>query len=813
MGTQKNTNDSSSDAQFSIPIQGMTCASCVNRIEKAVSKIEGVKSVQVNLATEKAQVILTQPSILVGVKEAIENAEYDIPTDEISFRVKGMTCASCINTIETFLSKVPGIIESTLNLATETGRAKVIKGLATYQTLAQAIRDAGYEAENVTHVGFKKNDDDRQIELNRERNRLVFSILLTLPLVIPMLIEPFGYHLMPPAWLQLLLATPVQFIFGARFYKAAFRALKAKTGNMDLLVALGTTAAYGLSLFQIYKNAGALEPLAHRGVHLYFESSAVIISLILLGKYLEARAKQQTSAAIKALQTLRPDVATVMRNGVQREVSLDEIRIGDVVIVKAGERITVDGVIIKGTTQVDESMMTGESLPVSKFEGDIVIGGSINTDGLIQIETRAIGGETTLAKIIRLVENAQAGKAPIQRLVDQVSSIFVPIVILIAMTTILLWGFLSGNWEQAIIYGVAVLVIACPCALGLATPTAIMVGTGMAAKNGILIKDAEALEVTHSITTVAFDKTGTLTEGRPTIAFLKTFGIEEHQFLQLAASIQSASGHPLAKAVVEKAKSLSLVFNPVSDLKTISGFGVEAKIANKNYVLGNAKLMLQHGFSLSAQSNLIQTLQIEGKTISFLGQLDSKKLLGVIGFFDQVKAEAKQTVQALHRLGIKTVMMTGDNFGSANAIGLELGIYNVRAEVLPQDKANEIELLKSQGEIVAMVGDGINDAPALASAHVGLAMSTGTDVAMHSAGITLMRGNPLLIPDAIDISKKTYRKIKQNLFWAFIYNIIGIPLAAFGFLNPMIAGGAMALSSLSVIANALWLKRWKPKSQ
>lgn len=743
----------------------------------------------------------------------IKKAKDEITTEEFSFRVKGMTCSSCINTIENYLSKIPGLIESSINLANETARAKIIKGLVTYQIIEQAIRDAGYEAEIISEVSLKKYDENRQVELVRERNKLGMSVLLTLPLVMPMLLEPLGYHLMPPIWLQLILVTLVQFVFGARFYKAAFRALKAKTGNMDLLVALGTSAAYGLSVFQIYKNWGALEHLSHMGVHLYFESSAVIISLIMMGKYLEARAKQQTSAAIKALQTLRPDVATVLSKGIQREVSLGAIRVGDIVIVRAGERITVDGVIIKGATQVDESMMTGESLPVSKVAGDSVIGGSINTDGLIQIETQAIGNETTLAKIIRLVENAQTGKAPIQRLVDKVSAVFVPIVILIAMLTTLAWGVFGGDWQQAIIYGVAVLVIACPCALGLATPTSIMVGTGLAAKFGILIKDAEALEVTHSITTVAFDKTGTLTEGKPTVSFLKTFGFEENDFLKLAASIQSGSEHPLAKAVVVKAKSLALVFDPVLELKTIPGFGVEARIAGSDYVLGNAKLMLQNGISFSQHSDLIQSLQREGKTISFLGKVGSKNVLGVIGFFDQVKPEAKQTIQALHRLGIKTVMMTGDNFGSANAVGKELGIDVVRAEVLPQDKACEIELLKTQGEIVAMVGDGINDAPALASAHVGFAMATGTDVAMHSAGITLMRGNPLLIPDAIEISRKTYRKIQQNLFWAFIYNIIGIPLAALGMLNPMIAGGAMALSSVSVIANAFWLKRWKPESQ
>ncbi len=812
MSTQQSSQSSAKALSFSIPIQGMTCASCVGRIEKSINKVEGIVSVQVNLATEMAQVQLKSKKDFGAVLLAITKAGYEVPTEEMNFRVTGMTCSSCISHIEEFLAEVPGMLNASVNLATESARVTVVKGLVSSAQLADAVRDAGYEAHFDLNKKVSTLDDEKEQMLSAERKRLMVSILLTLPLVVPMLLEPFGIHYMPPAWVQFLLATPVQFFLGARFYKAAYKALRAKTGNMDLLVALGTTAAYGLSVFQIVKYWGQLEHLDHMGAHLYFESAAVIVTLILLGKYLEARAKQQTSSAIKALQTLRPEVATVLREGAQVELAIDALRVGDVVVVKPGERIPVDGVVLVGATQVDESMMTGESLPVAKSVGDRVTGGSVNAEGLIQVETMAVGSETVLSKIIRLVETAQSAKAPIQRLVDKVSAVFVPVVIVIAALTIVGWGLFTGDWQQAILNGVAVLVIACPCALGLATPTSIMVGTGLAAKNGILIKDAEALEITHSITTVAFDKTGTLTEGKPVVMHLESFEISRDTLLSVAASIQSASEHPLAKAVVAKAVEERVSFSAVQSMKAVPGFGIEASLDEKSYILGNAKLMIRYGISLAAIDGIIQSLQTQGRTVSFLAQVETRQLLGVIGFSDRIKPEALATVQALHHLGIKTVMVTGDNRGSAHAVGKELGLDEIRAEVLPEEKAQVIESLKNRGETVAMVGDGINDAPALASAHVGMAMSTGTDVAMHSAGITLMRGNPLLIPDAIEISKRTFKKIQQNLFWAFIYNLIGIPLAALGLLNPMIAGGAMALSSVSVITNALLLKRWKPES-
>lgn len=745
MEMQKNLIKENQSKQFTIPISGMTCASCVNRIEKAVSKVEGVGSVQVSLGTESALVNLESPDVLNNVITAIEHA--------------------------------------------------------------------GYEAKLPTQDTSKNLLETKELELIREKKHLIFASLLTAPLVLPMLLEPFGYHLMPPIWLQLLLATPVQFYFGARFYKAAYKALRAKTGNMDLLVALGTSAAYGLSLFQVIKFWDHLAHFKHLGVHVYFESAAVIITLILLGKYLESRAKQQTSAAIRALQKLRPDVATVLRAGASLELPVEQVILGDIVLIKPGERIPVDGKIIEGSTHVDESMMTGESLPVAKDQGEKVIGGSINGEGFIKVEAQAVGAESVLSKIIRLVETAQAEKAPIQRLVDKVSSYFVPIVLGIGFLTIIMWGLYSGNWEQAIINGVAVLVIACPCALGLATPTAIMVGTGLAAKNGILIKDAESLEIAHSITTVAFDKTGTLTEGKPQVTDVKSFSIQESDLFKIAAAIQSGSEHPLAKAIVKKVKDLNLISSEVQEIKTIPGHGVQAKVEGEIYFLGNAKLMKENGISLSEHQNYVQSLFNSGRTVSYLGKQNTKELLGIIGFADRVKCEAIQAVQALKALGIKSVMITGDNAGSAAAVAKELGLEEVRSEILPQDKAQEIQTLRDRGEIVAMVGDGINDAPALATANVGMAMSTGTDVAMHSAGITLMRGNTLLVPDAVEISKKTYSKIRQNLFWAFIYNIIGIPLAAMGLLNPMIAGGAMAFSSVSVVTNALLLKRWQPKSQ
>jgi P-type Cu+ transporter len=513
------------------------------------------------------------------------------------------------------------------------------------------------------------------------------------------------------------------------------------------------------------------------------------------------------------LQQLRPEKATRLRNSQYETVGIETIQVDDIVIVKAGERIPVDGIILKGSTQVDESMMTGESLPISKTIGDKVIGGAINVDGLIQIQIKAVGSETALARIIRLVESAQAAKAPIQKLVDKVSGIFVPVIILISILTIYVWGMMTGDWEQAIINGIAVLVIACPCALGLATPTAIMVGTGLAAKYGVLIKDAEALEVTHQITAVAFDKTGTLTEGKPQVATIKTNAITEVEFLKIAAAIQSGNDHPLAKAVMDRVLVDKIQFENAHDVKVIAGLGVETQINEQKYILGNLKMIEREGLVLGEFKEPIELAQNLGQTLALLANKTTGEILGLITFSDQIKKSAKATIQQLNKMKIKTVMLTGDHRQSAKSIALDLGLDEVYSEVLPSEKASIIDQLKLRGEVVAMVGDGINDAPALSTAHVGFAMSTGTDVAMKSAAITLMRGNPLLISDAIEISRKTYRKIQQNLFWAFVYNLIGVPLAAMGMLNPMLAGTAMAFSSVSVVMNALWLKRWKPHSQ
>ncbi|HXH75636.1 MAG TPA: heavy metal translocating P-type ATPase [Bacteriovoracaceae bacterium] len=702
----------------------------------------------------------------------------------VDLDVRGMTCGSCVNRVEKALKKHEGIIESTVNLATEKARVSFEDTRLNVTSIIKFIEEAGYSA----HLPASKRE---KISLHQERRLIYISTLLTIPLVLPMLLDPFGFHFMLPGWIQLFLAIPVQFYVGARFYKSAWGAVKSLTGNMELLVAVGTSAAFGLSLYLMPTQG-----------HLYFEASSVVITLVLFGKYLESRAKQKTTAAIAALQELQPATARVLRAGKEIEIAIGEVVLGDVIIVRPGERIAIDGEILQGDTQVDESLITGESLPVLKHKADKVIGGSMNGDGLIQVKVNTLGSETTLARIIRLVEDAQAVKAPIQRLVDKVSAYFVPAVLVIAISTLIITGLMSGEWETAIINAVAVLVIACPCALGLATPTSIMVGTGVAARAGILIKDAEALEVAHSVTTLAFDKTGTLTEGKPTLSRIVATNKNEVDVLKILAGIQSGSEHPLAHAVLNEASKRKLNFERATQVKSLAGKGVEALIGENKFVLGNKKVL--EDFKLKSDFADL------GKTVSYLVQVEPPLLLGIVSFKDGIKAEAYGTIKRLKSLGIKTIMLSGDNKSAAEAVAGELGIDRVYAEVMPQDKSRIIQELKDQGEIVAMVGDGINDAPALATAHVGMAMSTGTDVAMHTSGITLMRGNPLLIPDALSISRKTYSKIKQNLFWAFIYNIIGIPLAASGYLSPAIAGAAMALSSVSVVTNSLMLKRWKP---
>ncbi|HEY1058213.1 MAG TPA: heavy metal translocating P-type ATPase [Limnobacter sp.] len=720
-------------------------------------------------------------------------------------RIEGMTCASCVARVEKALKKVPGVLDATVNLATEKAQIEA-QGVSPAQ-LMEAVHKAGYEASPV-------HSDTVEPTTTPPQSRLPAwwpvgaAAALSIPLMLPMLWMPFGVDWMLPAWLQWLLATPVQFVLGARFYKAGWRALKVGAGNMDLLVALGTSAAYGLSVYLVFAHS------AHEGMvpHLYFESSAVVITLVLLGKYLESRAKAQTVEALRALEALKVTSAIVRRHGLEAEIPVHEIRIGDVVVVRPGDRIAVDGVVREGESHVDESLLTGESLSVTKHVGSTVTGGAINTDGVLLIETTAIGSETVLSRIIHLVEEAQAKKAPIQRLVDQVSSVFVPVVLLLSAITFLAWGWLTGNWEQALLNAVAVQVIACPCALGLATPTAIMAGTGVAAQHGILIKDAEALELAHRIAVVAFDKTGTLTEGKPRVVAVEAAAQawDAHQVLELAAAVQAHSDHPLAKAIVAQAKAEALQWPAVQNLKALPGRGVEAQWNGQRVLLGNARLMQEQGVAMNTLQLQGQTHESAGQTLSWLA-LDGT-LLGLIALGDTLKPQAANAIEQLQRQGVRSVMLTGDNAGAAQTVAQGLKLTEFRANVLPQDKAAVVSELREQGQVVAMVGDGINDAPALAAADVGIAMSTGTDVAMHTAGITLMRGNPALVSDAIDISRHTFRKIRQNLFWAFVYNAVGIPLAALGLLNPMLAGAAMAMSSVSVVSNALLLKRWKPKA-
>src|SRR5450830_279102 len=740
----------------------------------------------------------------------MSNAISLAPEQEINLAITGMSCASCVGRVEKSLAKVAGVTQVSVNLANE--KATITASLAVPAVmLIAAVERAGYTAQELlasTDIAPSSLPNGWPVAV---------AALLSAPLLLPMLLAPLGSHWQLPGIWQLLLATPVQFWLGARFYGTGWRALKALNGNMDLLVALGTSAAYGLSLYQLLQQQHS----SHAQPHFYFEASATVITLVLLGKWLEARAKRQTADAIGALKALRPERALVRRDGVERELALTAIRRGDLVLVRPGERVAVDGLVLEGHSQLDESLLTGESLPVPKQPGDHVTGGAINGAGLLLVETSAIGAETVLARIIRMVEHAQAAKAPIQRLVDQVSSVFVPVVLVLAALTLLGWGLIGGNWEAALLNAVAVLVIACPCALGLATPTAIMAGTGVAARYGILIKDAEALEIAHRITTVAFDKTGTLTQGKPVLMACQAVSsyASDDALLTLAAALQQHSEHPLAHAVMQAARQRGLATPAASASSAVPGRGTQAVIDGRTTYLGSARWMAELGIALATQPQLnsaAQALEQQGNTISWLARQSddgAPALLGLLAFGDRIKDSAALAITRLHDLHIRTVMLSGDNYGAAQRVAQQLGIDTFQANILPADKAQAIAALHAEQHIVAMVGDGINDAPALAAADVGIAMSSGTDVAMQAAGITLMRGDPALVADAIDISRRTYGKIRQNLFWAFVYNIVGIPLAAFGLLNPMIAGAAMAMSSVCVVSNALLLKRWHPPSQ
>ncbi|HEX6929157.1 MAG TPA: heavy metal translocating P-type ATPase [Gammaproteobacteria bacterium] len=785
------------------PIEGMSCASCVVRVEKALQQVPGVKSAAVNLATERARVDADSQVSPTALADAVRKAGYAVGGETVELAIDGMTCASCVARVEKALRAVPGVMTASVNLATE--KARIETNGADIAGLISAVRAAGYQATPVGPSSSSSSSAQRAPKLP-DAWPVVVAALLSLPLIVPMIGEAFGFHWMLPGWVQWLLATPVQFWLGARFYVAAWKAVRAGTGNMDLLVALGTSAAYGLSVYTLLTHDGpGMAPL-------YFEAAAVIVTLILLGKWLEARAKRQTTEAIRALQALRPDTARVLREGREIELPIGEVVVGDELVVRPGERVPADGEIVRGRSAIDESLLTGESMPVTREPGDTVAGGAVNLDGLIHLRVIAVGTETVLAHIIRLVETAQAKKAPIQRLVDRVSSVFVPVVILIAAATLPGWGIVTGDWTQAILNAVAVLVIACPCALGLATPTAIMAGTGVAARHGILIKDAEALETAQAVNVVAFDKTGTLTEGRPRVDAMTAFRMTEGELLAIAAGIQHGSEHPLAQAVRDAADIAGVTPPTVEDMTALPGRGVRAAVNGLPTWFGSRRLMEELGVSSAKLDGAEAQHTTAGRTISWLAQEtgDERRLIGIVLFTDTIKPSARQAIRRLHAEGIRTVMVTGDNRGSAEVMARRLGIDDIRADVLPEHKADVIAGLKQGDARVAMVGDGINDAPALAAADVGIAMASGTDVAMQTAGITLMHNDPLRVADAIAVSKRTYRKIRQNLFWAFIYNLAGIPLAAFGLLNPMLAGAAMAFSSVSVVTNALLLRRWQP---
>jgi P-type Cu+ transporter len=735
--------------------------------------------------------------------------------------IGGMTCASCVARVERAIAKLPGVESVSVNLATESARviwaaSQVQEDSQTQQArLRRAVRDAGYEPLAAEHL------EQAPASAWASFAPVAAGLFLSTPLIVPMLADFFDVHWMLPALWQFLLATPVQFVLGARFYKAGWHALLAGSGNMDLLVALGTTAGWALSVWLwLMAPAGAM-------VHLYFEASAVVITLVLLGKWLEARAKRQTTDAIRALHALRPARARVITVDGEVDIPIEELLVGDRLVILPGERFAADGVVLEGQTQVDESMLTGEPLPVHKAAEARVTGGSINGDGRVVIRVNATGTATVLANIIRLVEDAQAAKAPIQRLVDQVSAVFVPVVLLLALATFMAWWFTGHSLEASLIYCVAVLVIACPCALGLATPAAIMAGTGVAARYGILIKDAQALEVAHHVDTVAFDKTGTLTVGQPRLLSLHAIaGTDEQPLLALAAGLQIGSQHPLAHAVVQAAKVQNLAFAAPESVKAAPGFGTEGMVQGRTLLLGSLRWMAALHVPDGAWQSQAQAMQDQGATVSVLVErtADGLVALAVLAFGDEPKSGVQAALAKLRGRGLRLVMISGDNAGAAQAMAARLGILpdEVHAEVMPGDKAALVKRLQHNEHgaphVVAFVGDGINDAPALAAADVGLAMANlnadgqggGTDVAMQAAGITLMRGDVGLVAGALDISARTVSKIRQNLFWAFVYNTAGIPLAALGYLSPVVAGAAMALSSVSVMSNALLLKRWKP---
>ncbi|MEO5372732.1 MAG: heavy metal translocating P-type ATPase [Alphaproteobacteria bacterium] len=728
------------------------------------------------------------------------------PSCDLSLQIGGMTCVACSTRLEKVLARVPGVESAVVSLAGERADIRYDPGTVIPERLMAAVAGAGFQAALPPATASDRADQDEQAVRQQRRDLMMLAVsaLLTLPLAAQMVFDVLGVHVMLHPLVQLALATPVQVWAGGRFYAGAWASLRGGAGNMDVLVALGTSAAYGLSAWRALSAPPGAMP------DLYFEAATMVITLVLLGKWLEVRARRGAADAIHALMRLRPDTARVERDGRVVEIPADEVTTGDVVVVRPGERLPVDGIVIEGESQVDESLLTGESLPVDKTPDDPVTGGAVNGGGLLRVRATAVGAGSTLARIIRLVENAQASKAPVQRLVDRVSAVFVPVVVAIAVAAFLGWWLVGGDAEHAFVAAVSVLVIACPCALGLATPTAIMVGTGVAARRGILIKDALALEMAHQVTVVAFDKTGTLTEGRPTVSDVVPVGADVPTVLRLAAAVQQGSEHPLARAVLAGAEREGIVPPPCSGFQALAGRGARAEVEGRTLLLGSRRLMEDSAIAIADHSATAAALEGRGRTVMWLAE-ESGTLLGLIAASDPVRASARMAVDRLRALGVEAVMLTGDNRATAGAVAETLGIQRVLAEILPADKAAAVQSLRAGGAVVAMVGDGINDAPALAAADVGVAMGTGTDVAMQAAGVTLMRGDPALLPAAVSLSRATWRKIRQNLFWAMIYNVLALPLAAAGLLSPVIAGAAMAFSSVSVVSNSLLLKRWRDR--
>ena len=722
--------------------------------------------------------------------------------------VSGMTCGGCASRVERAILDVPGVIDASVNLVMETATITVSEDAFNRDTLLNMVTDAGYPATyRETEVHGRRDQEKQQAEAEQKRLQvetitLVVSAVLSAPLFLMMILPPLGVGYALPAWAQMALATPIQFWVGARFYVGAWNALKSKTGNMDVLVAVGTSAAYGLSTWIVF-DAGA-----NNLSHLYFEASALVITLVVAGKLLESYAKRGTAQAIRALMDLRPQTARVLKNGIEAAVPIEDVLVDDVVIVRPGERIPVDGEIIKGATEVDESMMTGESRPIPKSIGDVVIGAAVNGASVIEVRTMQIGQDTTLAKIIKLVENAQSGKAPMQRLVDQISHVFVPIVMLIAIATLAGWFFVGAGAEKAIINAVSVLVIACPCALGLATPSAIVAGTGAAARAGILIKDIAALEIAHKVDTVAFDKTGTLTLGEPRVQKIYCLSGSEEQLLTMAAAVQMGSEHPLARAIIHEAEARGLEIERATDVTAHVGLGISGTYMGDVIRIGNLELMTKNEIPVADTQTQITEIGDLGITPVLVSK--NKELMGIFGVADAVRPHASAAIQMLGARNVSAIMLSGDTHQVATVIASEVGITDVRAPLKPNEKLQIIVDELDAGHVIAMVGDGINDAPALAAADVAIAMGTGTDVAMETAGITLMRPDPRLVAAALDVARKTWMRIKWNLFWAFIFNVIGLPLAAFGYLSPVVAGAAMALSSITVVSNSLLLRRWRP---